>query len=82
VNKKKKPRKYGPKEFADRARRHIIEFKNEVSGESAPMEDTYVTDFLTDLRHFCKEEKIDFDRCLSISQSHHEEEEKDAQNLS
>jgi len=79
---KKKPKVYGPKEFADRARGYIVKFKNEVSWDGSPMEDTYVIDFLTDLRHFCKEEKIDFAKCLRISRYHHEEEEDECTSTS
>lgn len=33
-----------------------------------------LTDMLTDLRHACRQAKIDFDACVTISEMHHEEE--------
>ena len=33
-----------------------------------------VTDLITDLRHFCDREEIDFDAAVEMSEIHHEEE--------
>lgn len=37
-----------------------------------------IQDLLTDLMHLCKEEKIDFSRCLARAQDHFKEETEDA----
>lgn len=46
-----------------------------IEGESA------LVDILTDLRHYCEEEKIDFARCNSIAQWNYNAEREDAHSL-
>jgi len=78
-----KPKTFGPKEFADRARKIVRKYANAVNGDSSVDDDeTYVLDFLTDLRHFCKEEKINFAKCLRISRGHCTAEEDECTNTS
>lgn len=33
-----------------------------------------LTDMLTDLRHYCVQAKIDFDKCVMMSEIHHNDE--------
>lgn len=33
-----------------------------------------LTDMLTDIRHYCVQAKIDFDKCVLMSEIHHNEE--------
>lgn len=73
---------YGPKEFADRARATVKAYKDEISNKSGEDDETCVLDLLTDLRHFCKEEKIDFAKCLRISRYHAKEEEAECTDTS
>ena len=78
-----KPKKFGPKEFSDRARSVVRQYARIVNGDSAEEDDeTYVLDLLTDLRHFCKEERIDFAKCLRISRDHQQAEEDECSSTS
>ena len=76
-------KQFGPKEFAARARKIVRQYAKSVNGDTSVDDDeTYVLDFLTDLRHFCKEEKIDFAKCLRISRGHREAEESECTSTS
>lgn len=37
-------------------------------------DDTMVTDLLSDLRHFCDRNAVDFDQCSLMAEIHHNEE--------
>jgi len=73
---------YGPKEFADRARATVKAYKDEISSKSDDDDETCVLDLLTDLRHYCREAKIDFAKCLRISRDHQQAEEDECTNTS
>ena len=42
--------------------------------KSHPLDEANITDFLTDLMHYCKKGRLDFDSILSQARKHFEEE--------
>lgn len=42
--------------------------------EDGPICQDTVTDFLTDLRHYCARNDLDIEACLRMSQEHHQAE--------
>lgn len=72
-----KNQQYGPEEFAERARHFLDLYRKELDATNPEIEDTHVTDLLTDIRHYCEREGIHFGRCLRISRDHHQEENTD-----
>lgn len=49
-------------------------YKRKMLGEGGPVTEDEVTDLLTDLRHYCQREAIDFEAALTMSAMHFEAE--------
>ncbi len=49
-------------------------YKHTALGESGPITEDEVTDILTDLRHYCQRESIDFEEAITMSAIHFEAE--------